>query len=140
MADYKKKILIGGKALNVYGSNRLTEDTDYLIFDKDSHKPFLKDEVKNIDYINGNGSNFFNEIYIIEQDNQIASPQSLLELKAYGYIQHRLNGNTRKAIEYEYDLKFLALEFGLKAVKVVKRYISKAELEEIENILKSVQV
>jgi|SRR5690606_9180697 len=139
MADYKKKILIGGKALNVYGSNRLTEDTDYLIFDKDSHKPFLKDESKNIDYINGNGSNFFNEIYTIEQDNQIASPQSLLELKAYGYIQHRLNGNTRKAIEYEYDLKFLALEFGLKEVKVVKKYISKAELEEIEGIIKSVR-
>lgn len=138
MADYKKKVLVGGKALNVYGSNRLTDDTDYLVFIKDNHQPFVKDEHKNIDYINGNGSNFFNDIYKIEKDNQIATPESLLELKAYGYIQHRLNGNTRKAIEYEFDMKYLALEFNLTEVKVVKKYLSKSELSEIADIIKSV--
>jgi hypothetical protein len=137
--DYEKKILIGGKALNVYGSNRLTDDTDYLVFVKDNKKPFLKDQNKNIDYINGNGSNFFHEIYDIEKDNQIASPQSLLELKAYGYIQHRLNGNTKKAIEYEFDMKYLALEFDLDSVTIAKKYLSKPELEEVEAIIKSVK-
>lgn len=138
MADYKKKILIGGKALNVYGSNRLTDDTDYLVFIKDNHQPFVKDEHKNIDYINGNGHNFFNEIYELEKNNQIATPESLLELKAYGYIQHRLNGNTKKAIEYEFDMKYLALEFGLKEVKIAKKYLSESALKEVESIIESV--
>jgi len=138
MADFKKKVLIGGKALNVYGSNRLTDDTDYLVFIKDNQQPFVKDEHKNIDYVNGNGHNFFNEIYEREKNNQIASPESLLELKAYGYIQHRLNGNTKKAIEYEFDMKYLALEFNLTEVKIAKKYLSKSELSEVTDIIKSV--
>jgi len=139
MAEYKKKVLIGGKALNIYGSNRLTDDTDYLVFIENNHQPFVRDAHKNIDYINGNGHNFFNEIYELEKNNQIATPESLLELKAYGYIQHRLNGNTRKAIEYEFDIKYLALEFGLTEVKVAKKYLSEAEQSEIVDIIKSVQ-
>lgn len=124
--------------MNVYGSNRLTDDTDYLVFIKDNHQPFVKDEHKNIDYINGNGHNFFNEIYELEKNNQIATPESLLELKAYGYIQHRLNGNTKKAIEYEFDMKYLALEFGLKEVKIAKKYLSESALKEVESIIESV--
>lgn len=136
---YKKKILIGGKAMNIHGSTRLTEDTDYLVFDETTFKPFLRNEKMNIDYVNANGHNFFNEIYEIEKENQIASPQSVLELKAYSYVQHLLNGNFEKAAQTDYDIKFLILRYKLEKVDIAKKYLSKSELEEIESLLKSIK-
>ena len=83
------KILIGGAALVQLGSSRSTLDTDYLVNDTTSSAPFMKDEANNVDYINANGHPFFAEIFKIEEGNEVASPQSLLELKAFSLVHQK---------------------------------------------------
>lgn len=135
----EKKILIGGKALNFHGSNRLTSDTDYMIFDESNFQPFFADEANNTDYINGNGHNFFEKIWNAEKGSAVASPASLLELKAYSYIQHLQNGKFQKAADADYDMKFLIIKFGLSAPVIVKNYLSASEYYEITTFYNSIK-
>lgn len=130
-----KKILVGGKALNIYGSTRLTHDTNYLIFDSSSSEPFIKDDKKSITYLNGNGLTFFEEIFHREKENDIASAPSLMELKAYSYIQHMVNENYIRAISDKHDIAFLSLEFDLKSVEVVNEYLKENQIDEIAKII-----
>lgn len=136
-----KQLLIGGQALVKLGSNRVTEDTDYLINDASSKVAFIHDKKTNVDYCNANGSKFFAAVWKMELKNEgeIASPQALLELKAYSFVQHRLNGFFRKADEAEFDIKFLVREFNLREVKIVKKFISESELKEVQKIIESVK-
>ncbi len=131
------KILIGGQALRQLGSDRYTNDVDYLINDTTTSETFITSE--KVDYINANGNKFFNELYKVEQNNEIASPQSLLELKAYAFVQHCQNFNWVKADACEYDIKFLVRKFKLTSVSKVKRYISFGELSEVEKVINSVK-
>lgn len=133
-----EKILIGGQALKQLGSDRYTDDVDYLINDESSKQAFITGV--NIDYLNANGNKFFASIFDAEKENNIASPQSLLELKAYAFVQHCQNFNFKKADACEYDIKFLVRKFNLKTVKTVKKYISTGELSEVEKIIKSVKL
>lgn len=126
------KILIGGQALRNLGSDRYTNDTDFLINDTTSTKAFITGE--EIDYINSNGNKFFAEIFKLECKNTQASPASLLELKAYAFVQHCQNFNFKKADACEYDIKFLVRTFGVSA-KIVKKYVSAGEFSEIEKII-----
>lgn len=135
--NYTDKILIGGRALVALGSSRGTQDTDYIINDTSSKAAFLHDEEANIDYINANGNKFFKEIYKMEEGNQIASPQALLELKAYSFVQHCQNFNWSKVNDAEFDIKFLCIKFNIKSVSIVKDYISEGELSEVEKVIKS---
>ncbi|MDH4127129.1 MAG: hypothetical protein OEV44_00135 [Spirochaetota bacterium] len=131
------KILIGGQALRILGSSRSTNDTDYLINDISTKEAFLHDE--NIDYLNANGNKFFAEIFKIEEGNQIATPQSLLELKAYAFVQHCQNMKFQKADEAEFDMKFLVRKFNL-TVKIVRNYVSSGELSEIMKVINSTKI
>lgn len=133
--------MIGGQAMVKLGSNRQTLDTDYIIYNKTSKVAFIHDKEKNIDYINANGNKFFAEIWKMESKNngEIASPQALLELKAYSFVQHCLNGFFQKADDAEFDIKFLVRNFNLSAVKIVKKYISEGELTEVEKIINGVR-
>lgn len=133
--------MIGGQALVKLGSTRQTKDTDYLINDKSSKLPFVHDKEKNIDYCNANGNKFFSEVWKMEKNNngEIASPQALLELKAYSLVQHCLNGFYKKADESEFDMKFLVREFNLTTVSIVNKYVTTGELSEIEKVIKSVR-
>jgi len=133
----KNQILIGGQALRELGSDRYTNDIDYLINDESSTEAFKTS--KEVDYLNANGNKFFNEIYKIEKNNKIASPQSLLELKAYAFVQHCQNYNWEKVDSSEYDMKFLVRKFKLNSVSIVKNFVSNGELFEIEKIIKSVK-
>lgn len=137
---YDNKILIGGTALKVLGSSRSTLDTDYLVNDVNSKSMFIHDEENNIDYCNANGSKFFSEIWRKENGNEIASAQSLLELKAYSMVQHCLNANWKKADESEFDIKFLVRTFGVKSLSIVKKYVSAGELSEIEKVINSTRI
>lgn len=130
-------ILIGGKALNVLGSNRLTFDTDYLINDLSNTAAFIHDKENNIDYINANGNKFFALVYAKEAGREVATPQSLLELKAYSFVQHCLNRNWQKADDAEYDMKFLCRKFDLTAVKLVTKFVTTGELSEINKVINS---
>ena len=133
------KTLIGGRALIAYGSNRNTTDIDYLIFDKFNKSMFIKDDKENTDYLNANGFDFFKEIWEIEKDNHIASPQSLLELKAYALVMHYQNFNLHKANDAEYDIKFLVIKFNLKELKIVNKYLAPSEIKEVMKIINSVK-
>lgn len=135
--EFEYKILIGGRALVALGSNRNTQDQDYLVDYKQSCEPFLHEP--GIDYCNANGHPFFRAIYKREKGNQIASPQSLLELKVFAWVQHYQNANYNKANEAEYDIKFLVINFGVHELKTVRKHISDFELAEAEKIIASVR-
>lgn len=129
-------ILIGGQALRNLGSDRYTEDIDFLINDKSTKEVFIAD--KGIDYINSANNPFFAEIYKAEKGNKQASPQALLELKAYAFVQHCQNFNFAKADACEYDIKFLVRSFDV-SPKIVRKYVSSGEFSEIAKIINSVK-
>lgn len=136
-----KKLLIGGQALVKLGSSRNTLDTDYLINDKSTNAAFSHNKAENTDYCNANGNDFFAKIWEMETKNigEIASPQALLELKAYSFVQHCLNGFWKKADEAEFDMKFLVREFNLTSIKIANKFISAGELLEVNKVILSVR-
>ena len=138
----KIKLLIGGKALQKLGSSRTTSDTDYLVNDTSNSDMFIFDTANNIDYCNANGSKFFTEIWKMEKDNEtgIASPQALLELKAYSFVQHCQNFNFQKADDAEYDIKFLVRKFNLKSLKIASKFLANGELSIVEKIINSTKI
>jgi len=131
------KILVGGQALRNLGSDRYTNDTDYLVNDLSTKDAFITSE--EVDYLNANGNKLFAEIYNVEKTNSQATPQSLFELKCYAFVQHCQNGFWAKADAAEYDLKFLVRNFGCEP-KLVKKYISIGELSEVVKIVNSVKL
>lgn len=135
----QSKILVGGAALRSLGSSRHTNDTDYLVNDETTTNMFVFDKENNIDYLNANGSKFFAEIFKAEAGNEIASPQSLLELKSYALVQHCQNRNWEKADDCEFDIKFLVRQFKLSNVSIVKKYITVGELSEVVKVIESVR-
>lgn len=137
--NYTNKILIGGAALVKYGSSRSTNDTDYLINDIDCSDAFIIDSDNNVDYCNANGNDFFKIIFDIEKGNEIATPQSLLELKCYALVSHCHNSKWQKADDAEYDIKFLCRAFNLNSVSIVSDFITAGELSEINKIIASVK-
>lgn len=132
----ENKILIGGRALIALGSSRTTLDTDYLV-NVPGEGAFIHDEKNNVDYCNAAGLKFFAEIWKQEEGREIASPAGLLELKAFSFVQHCLNGNWQKADDAEYDMKFLIRRFNLPAPKIVKKYVGVGEYSEIMNVYNS---
>ena len=139
--EMKKQLMIGGQALVKMGSSRTTADTDYLVNDLSSKFAFSHDSATNTDYCNANGNLFFAAIWNMEKNNngEIASPQALLELKAYSLVQHCLNGFFKKADDAEFDIKFLVREFNLTSVKIANKFMSAGELSEVNKIISSVR-
>ena len=135
-------LLIGGHALAQLGSSRHTEDVDYLINDPASCEPFLHDAAANVDYINANGHKFFAAVWKAEAGNTSgrATPQSLLELKAFAFVQHCLNRRFQKADDAEYDIKFLVRNFGLRELKIAPRYLTAGELQEVNKVIDSTRL
>lgn len=130
-------ILIGGQALRELGSSRYTNDTDYLIFDEDNYNQFIFDTENNIDYMNGNGSNFAEAIYNKEKNNKTATPQSLFELKAFSLLSHLRNFNKDKINSTIFDMNFLTNNFEINInCPVLSKYISLAELNEIKSVIR----
>lgn len=135
-------LLIGGHALAQLGSSRHTDDVDYLINDLTTREPFLHDEAANVDYVNANGHKFFAAVWKAEAGNQTgrATPQSLLELKAFAFVHHCLNRRFQKADDAEYDIKFLVRMFGLKGVKIAPRFMTAGELAEVVKVIESTRI
>ena len=133
-----EQILIGGQALRNIGSDRYTNDLDYLVNDISTTDTFITS--KEVDFLNANGNKFFAEIFKIETGNEIASPQSLFELKVYAFVQHCQNFNFRKADSCEYDIKFLVRKFGIKSSLVAKKYITSGEYSEVVKIINAVKI
>jgi len=131
-------ILVGGKALVSLGSSRSTDDTDYLV-NLPNQPMFINDVENNTDYLNACGSSFFMEIYEAEKGNDIASPQALLELKAYALIQHCQNCNWQKADDAEFDIKFLVRKFNVKSLDRLAKIVDVSELKEVQKIINNVK-
>jgi len=129
-------ILVGGAALVSLGSSRSTNDTDYLV-NLPGQPMFINTDA--VDYINAAESSFFMSIYKTEEGNEIASPEALLELKAYALIQHCQNCNWQKADDAEYDIKFLVRKFNVKSLSRLEKYISTSELKEVQKIINNVK-
>ena len=93
--------MIGGCALHKLGSSRRYKEIDYLVYDQSSNASFIHDRDNEKNYYNANGSLFFAEIWKMEENNigEIASPQALLELKAFTFVQHCINRLFQKADE-----------------------------------------
>ena len=117
------------------GSSRSTDDTDFLVFESSISETFIHDEENQIDYCNAASNDFFQEIWNLEKGNEQASPQSLLELKAYAFTQHCENFNFEKADQAEFDMKFLARRFDLSATPIAEKYISQGAAATISKIL-----
>lgn len=132
------KILIGGQALVSLGSTRATNDVDYLVNDESTKDMFIHHSIDE-DWINANGHPFFKEIYDLEKDNITASPQSLLELKAFSLVQHCINRKFQKADEAEFDIKFLCRTFNLTNITHVQRYITQGQFYEVFKIIHKVK-
>lgn len=141
MATSDKRLMIGGAALQALGSSRYTMDVDYIVNDKTSKLPFIHLKATNEDLCNANGHKFFAEIWKMEAKNigPLASPQALLELKAFAFVQHCIQGHWQKADNDEFDIKFLVRQYNLSSVSLVKKYISEGELMEVEKVIKSVK-
>lgn len=132
------KVLIGGRALVALGSSRNTLDIDYLVDDKSTKEIFIHRDGE--DYCNANGSKFFKEIYELEKDNQMATAQSLLELKIYGWVQHCMNGNWKKVTDYEYDIKFLVQNHNVREISIAPKYLSAGELAEAVKFIQEIKI
>lgn len=136
----ERQLMIGGQALAKLGSSRTTLDTDYLV--SVPGKPaFFHNKPAAVDYCNAAGNKFFAAIWKMEAKNkgEIASAQSLLELKAYSLVQHCLNGHFQKADNDEFDIKFLVRNFNVNEIKIANKFMTAGELSEIEKIIKSVK-
>lgn len=135
----KNQILIGGAALVQLGSDRRTEDTDYLINDTTSTDAFIHDKDANVDYCNANGNKFFAVMFADQAGREIATPQALLELKVYSFEQHVRNGNWSKVDACEYDIKFLIRQFGLTKCAIANKFVMPATISEIQKLINSVK-
>ncbi len=129
-------ILIGGQALKNLGSSRNTLDHDYLI--NDSSKDLFTCSNK-VDLLNADKSNFFMEIWNQEEGNEQASPQSLLELKAYALVEHCQNQQWQKADDCEYDIKYLVRHCGLTEIKIAQKYMTDGQAQYITGIIEAVK-
>jgi hypothetical protein len=133
------KILVGGAAMVQLGSTRRTADTDYLICDPTSSEIVIQDEANNTDYLNAAALPFFADILAIEAGNEVASPQSMFEMKGRAFVQHAQNGNWNKLNSTIYDLTFLIINFNLSEVKVISKYLHPGELKELNKEIATIR-
>jgi len=132
------RILIGGAALNHYGSSRHTDDKDYLVNIPTEAAAFLHED--DCDLINASGHPLFMEIWEAEQGNEVASVKALLDLKAFAFAQHCINRKFQKADDCEYDIKFLIRMYGsLYSCPRAKKYLTTGEYSELCKVIRSVK-
>ena len=131
-----EKILIGGQALKQMGSTRHTDDFDFLINEK--NLPLFSKDSDGNDLLNAAKSKFFMEIWKKEIGNETASAQSLLELKAFAFVEHCQNRFFQKADDCEFDIRFLVRN-GAGPMSLANKYMTDGQKHEIENIIKNVR-
>jgi hypothetical protein len=132
-----QQILIGGQALKELGSSRHTDDVDYLIFDPANTDLFIHDQANKIDYINANGHELYRKIWHRDAQTGAASAQSLLEMKAFSFVQHCRNRYFKKVDDAEFDVKFLVRECGVTDITAVREFIATSEYNELIRIIDS---
>jgi len=125
------KYLIGGARMVELGSDRSTNDTDYLI--NEPGRPLFTHE-GNTDYINAAAHPFYAEVYKRAEVEGI-TPQLMFEMKAFCLVQHLQNMNFGKVATSEYDLRRLYLDYGVDSAPIAKKHMTSSEYQEVLNTL-----
>ena len=117
--------MVGRYALQKLGSSLLPKDLHYLAYVASTDEAYVTDSQRDIIYLNANGHPFFQQVWEMEQKNigETASPQALLELTAFDYIQHLRNGFWLDAYGDEFNIKFLVRIFHLEGGKVINNHV-----------------
>jgi len=135
-------ILIGGKKLQQLGSDRHTDDIDFMIYDKNNKELFI--QKKDMDIINTANNNFYSEIWFNEIIENEITINGLLLTCCYAFIQHCQNFNFKKADAKEYDIRFLVRLMNEKKeninLTILKNNVHSGEFEEIQKIINSVKI
>jgi hypothetical protein len=132
--------LIGGQKLRELGSDRHTDDLDYLIYDAADERLFIREPGRDI--VNAAQHPFYAAVWELDADSNSVSLRALLEMSVFTFVQHCENGQWDKADAKEYDIKFLCRKI-LQAGEQVEWSISRSHVSdgaaiEIEKIIRSV--
>lgn len=111
------------------GSDRSTNDVDFLIWDEDKDL-FTHDEENNIDYINAAAHPFYAEIWQAAKGEGITA-QLMFEMKAFSLVQHLQNFNFKKVATTEYDMKRLAIDHGVTEAPIASKHMTSNEYKEV---------
>lgn len=112
---------------------RYTDDTDYLVFDESDPRLFVKEEFGDI--INAANHPFYSEIW-----EAGVNEQTMLEMSAFTFVQHCMNGFWEKADTKEFDIKFLVRLIGKDAkISIASKYITPGQELEVNRVIKSVK-
>ena len=129
----RDNILIGGQALRRLGHDRHTDDIDYLVWAEDT--PVFTHRADG-DLINAAANNFLGEVFAAARPvDGVADAQTLLELKAWAWMNYLQNGCWKKADQAEYDIKFLVRDCGVSATAIINKYAHGGELAELEKLI-----
>lgn len=123
----QQKYLIGGKRMVELGSDRSTDDIDYLIYDENEGL-FIHDG--NIDYINAAAHPFYGEIWEAAKESGI-TPKLMFEMKAFSLVQHLQNFNFDKVAKTEYDMKRLNIDYDCDQAPIAKKHMTINEYNEV---------
>jgi hypothetical protein len=126
--------LIGGQRMRELGSDRHTDDLDYLVYDESDSRLFINSDTQ--DLINCANHKFYEAIWNLGT----VDAQAMLEMASFTFVQHCLNGNWDKADSKEYDIKFLARLIGKDAkIEIANEFITAGQEQEVKNIITSVK-
>jgi hypothetical protein len=130
--------LIGGQKLRELGSDRHTDDRDYLIYDESNPELFIHEA--DYDIINAAAHPFYSAVWALDADSDDVSLQALFEMTIFTFVNHCENGSWEKADAKEYDIRFLARKMnGQVSFDIARNYISAGAVEEVEKILDSIR-
>jgi hypothetical protein len=132
--------LIGGQKLRELGSDRHTDDEDYLIYDAADDRLFIREPGRDI--VNAASHPFYAQVWAMDADSPEVSLQALLEMTVFTFVQHCENGQWDKADAKEYDLKFLVRKIGTTETNypIARQYIGFGAQVEVDKIIKSVKI
>jgi hypothetical protein len=129
-----EKRLVGGQKMREMGSTRHTDDLDYLVYDESDSRLFINSESQ--DFINCANHKFYEAIWNLGE----ITAQAMLEMAAFTFVQHCMNGNFVKADSKEFDIKHLARLIGKDAkIEIANEFITAGQEQEVKNIITSVK-
>ena len=128
-----KKAMIGGQALRALGHDRHTDDVDFFV--NVPGQPLFS-HFDDRDEVNAACHKFLSLVW----DNMtvtdgVADPQTLGELKAWSFINHCQNMQWKKVAATEYDMIFLAREFGVTRFPILEKFAHAGEMSEIMRVV-----
>lgn len=130
------KILVGNKAMRHYGSSIDTGWTEYLTYDESGISSFESETGTIIN--NAIHSTYHEAIWDAEQDNEIASPSSLLKLECYSFIISIQSCNFESADIHEFNIKFLVRKFGVTNITNLQYYCTLNQYNQVRKIIQIV--